>query len=272
MPITARQGPSPFLSNEEENAIAEYLSEMAMRGMGLRPADVMKLVQNFVIREKRKTPFKNNRPGYTWYYGFISRHAQKIQMRKETLLETSRSKVTHESMDKWFTDYRAFLSKRDLLDKGHRIWNIDETGFTMGSKPGKVIGPVKSVAPVDCPNVSGGSSKERSIVLYSANAEGSMMPPFFVYPEPKPRSYNPMIGAQRGSTVVYTKKGWMNSDALCAFYDNFDKYSGQERPVVLLMDSVSSHLNMDIFSKAISLQIEIYSLVPNATHLIQPLD
>ena len=108
MPITARQGPSPLLSNEEENAIAEYLSEMAMRGMGLRPADVMKLVQNFVIREKRKTPFKNNRPGYTWYYGFISRHAQKIQMRKETLLETSRSKVTHVSMDKWFTDYRAF--------------------------------------------------------------------------------------------------------------------------------------------------------------------
>lgn len=81
-----------------------------------------------------------------------------------------------------------------------------------------------------------------------------------------------MIGARRGSTVVYTKKGWMNSDALCAFYDNFDKYAGQERPVVLLMDSVSSHLNMDIFSKAISLQIEIYSLVPNATHLIQPLN
>lgn len=53
---------------------------------------------------------------------------------------------------------------------------------------------------------------------------------------------------------------------------HFDKYAGQERPVVLLMDSVSSHLNMDIFSKAISLQIEIYSLVPNATHLIQPLN
>lgn len=81
-----------------------------------------------------------------------------------------------------------------------------------------------------------------------------------------------MKGAQRGSTFVYTKKGLMNSDAFCAFLDHFDKYAGQERPVVLLIDSVSSHLNMDIFSKAISLQIEIYSLVPNATHLIQPLD
>ena len=98
------------------------------------------------------------------------------------------------------------------------------------------------------------------------------MPTFFVYPEPKPTSYDPIIGAQRVSAVVYTKKGWMDSDAFCTFLDHFHMYAGDERPVVLLMDSVSSRLNMDIFSKAISLQIEIYRLIPNATHLVQPLD
>ena len=193
-------------------------------------------------------------------------------MRKESLLEASRSKVTKESMDKWFDNYKAFLSDRDLLDKGHRIWNIDETGFTMGSKAGKVIGPTRSTAPQDCPHVSGGSTKDRLTVLYSANAEGDMMPPFFVYPEPKPTSYDPLIGAQRGSEIIYTKKGWMNTEAFNAFLDHFHKYAGNERPVVLLMDSVSSHINMDIFTKALSLEIEIYRLIPNATHLIQPLD
>lgn len=72
-----------------------------------------------------------------------------------------------------------------------------------------------------------------------------------------------MIGAQRGSTVVYTQK---------TVLDHFDKYAGQESTVVLLIDSVSSHLNIDIFSKAVSLQIEMYRLVPSATHLFQPLD
>ena len=67
---------------------------MALRCMGMRPADVMNLVQNFLNNVKRKTPFMNNRPGYTWYYSFMSRHVQKIQMRKESLLESSRSKVT----------------------------------------------------------------------------------------------------------------------------------------------------------------------------------
>ena len=107
--MNVRKGPSPFLSEEEENAFAEYLSEMALRGMGLRPADVMDLVQNFLSKEKRKTPFKNNRPGYTWYYNFMSRHIDKVQMRKETLLESSRSKVTSESMGKWFSNYRVFI-------------------------------------------------------------------------------------------------------------------------------------------------------------------
>lgn len=39
-----------------------------------------------------------------------------------------------------------------------------------------------------------------------------------------------------------------------------------------MIDSVSSHINMDIFTKAGSRGIEIYRLVPNATHLMQPLD
>ena len=61
---------------------------------------------------------------------------------------------------------------------------------------------------------------------------------------------------------------------MCTFLDHFHKYAGDERPVVLSMNTVSSHLtcNMDIFSKAISLQLEIYRLIPNATHLVQPLD
>ena len=56
------------------------------------------------------------------------------------------------------------------------------------------------------------------------------------------------------------------------FIDHFDKHAGQERPVILLIDSVSSHINMDIFTKAKEKGIELYRLVPNATHVMQPFD
>jgi len=52
--IDTQNGPSPFLSTEEEAAIAHYISEMALRGMGLNPGDIMDLVQSMLKRERRK--------------------------------------------------------------------------------------------------------------------------------------------------------------------------------------------------------------------------
>ena len=267
-----RNGPEPFLSADEEETIANYISEMAQRGMGLRRADILNLVQTFLQKEKRKNPFKDSRPGKRWYYLFLHRHRDKLEPRQECQLETSRAKVTAEQMDKWFDGYKTFLSERDLLDKPHRVYNADETGFTMGSKPGKVIGPPKLDHKSQIPHVPGGSTKQRFTVMYCANAEGYLMPPFFVYPEPQPSAYDPLLKTIRGSKVAYTQKGWMDSRASSQFIDHFDEFAGPERPVVLLFDSVSSHINIDTFSKAASKGIELYRLVPNATHLVQPLD
>lgn len=58
-----------------------------------------------------------------------------------------------------------------------------------------------------------------------------------------------------------------------AFIDHFDNnIDTNDRPVVLLIDSVSSHINKDIFTKADSRVIEMYRLVPNASHFMQLLD
>lgn len=139
--VERRNGPPPVLTTEEENAIANYVCEMALRGMGLGPSDILNLVQSFLKKDKRKNPFKDSRPSYPWYYGFMARHSDILEKRKETLLEASRSKVTKEIVDDWFQKYQAFLSERNLLDKPHKIYNADETGFTMGSKAGVVVGP-----------------------------------------------------------------------------------------------------------------------------------
>ena len=101
-------------------------------------------------------------------------------------------------MDAWFERYKVILSERDMLDKPHEIWNADETGFTTGSKAGKVIGPYRSNYSHDIPHVSGESFKQRLTVMYCANAEGQLMAPLF----------------------------------------RLDENAGKERPVELLFDSV----------------------------------
>lgn len=63
----------------------------------------------------------------------------------------------------------------------------------------------------------------------------------------------------------------MHTATFSKFIDHFDKYAGPERPVVLF-DSVSSHVNHGVFRKAVSKGKELYRIVLNTTHLMQPLD
>jgi hypothetical protein len=99
-----------------------------------------------------------------------------------------------------------------------------------------------------------------------------MLPPFLIYPEPKPRGYNPLTASVEGSEIAYTKKGWMDAPIFKHFLEHFNNHAVKERPVILLVDSVSSHISMSVFEYAKGNGIELYRLVPNATHLMQPLD
>ncbi|WAR05558.1 hypothetical protein MAR_020927, partial [Mya arenaria] len=99
-----------------------------------------------------------------------------------------------------------------------------------------------------------------------------MMPPLFVFPDPKPGGYNPLTGSTEGSDIAYTKKGWMNALTFSKFIDHFDKHAGTERPVTLLFDSVSSHIDISVFTIAKLKEIELHRIDPNATQLMQPLD
>ncbi|WAR25177.1 JERKL-like protein [Mya arenaria] len=262
------KGPETVFSSAEEKSMAEWLSEMAQRGMGLRVCEFLDFVQDIVKKENRQTPFKDGRPSYQWFTAFKHRNGNIIDRRTETPLELKWSKLSKSVIDEWYSKYRNFLISIDCLDKPSRIWNADESGFNMGSASAKVIGPTRRDLAV--PHITAG--KQRLTVMYCGRATGEMMPPFFVFPEPKPRSYNPLNGSLEGSAIAYTKKGWMDSKTFDKFIDHFDKYAGQERPVVLLIDSVGSHVDHTVFMHAKAKGIEIYRIVPNATHLMQPLD
>lgn len=70
--VEGRNGPRPVLTIEEKNAIANYVCEITLRGIGLEPSDILNLVQNFLKKDKRKKLLKKSRPSYPWYYGFMT--------------------------------------------------------------------------------------------------------------------------------------------------------------------------------------------------------
>lgn len=134
--------------------------KMSPWGMGVGPSDILNLVLNVLKNNQRKTPFIDSMSNYPQYFGFMAGHSDKLETRKEILCEASRSKFTKEVVDDWLEKYRTFLSERNLLDKPHKIYTSDKTGFTMESIAGVVVGPIRQRYTDDIPTLSGGSSKQ----------------------------------------------------------------------------------------------------------------
>lgn len=95
-------------------------------------------------------------------------------------------------------------------------------------------------------------------VVFCGCADGEMLPPFMIYPGPKPCGYNPLTGAMEGSRIAYTKKGWMDATTFQKFLDHVHEHAGVNRPVVLLVESVSSHISMSAFELESNRGIELY--------------
>ena len=128
-----------------------------------------------IREEKRSVPFKDDRPGYEWYYAFLARNPHLVDTMSETPLEISRAKLTTPQMDNWYRGFRDFLSSLNLLNSPRY-------------KATKVIGPLTATS---VPHVTGGSSKERLTAMFCANAEGKIMPPFLFIRDPDHRAVIP---------------------------------------------------------------------------------
>lgn len=53
MSVERRNGLPPVLTIDEENVIANYVCEMALRWVGLGPSDILNLVHNLLYKEKK---------------------------------------------------------------------------------------------------------------------------------------------------------------------------------------------------------------------------
>ena len=195
----------------------------------------------------------------------MKRHP-KLSSRQPGSLPVSRAKgCSNEVLDKWFNDFEEFLKSNDLLNKADRIWNAR---FPLQHKSGKVLAPrgSKTVYAVTS------SSKQQITTLACINASGSAIPPMHVFPGERFKS-NPLEGAVHGAYLGRSTSGWMDTDLFNGWLTNyFSKSIPPTRPVVLLLDGHSSHINLDTAKCARKEGILLYCLPPHTTHVLQPCD
>ena len=158
-----------------------------------------------------------------------------------------------------------------VSDEGN-IFNVDESGYTICHKPGKVL------AQKGKKGIGAITSAERGknvTVVACVSATGSYVPPMMIFP--RVRMKPELLDGSPPGTVGYASKGgWINAELFECWVDHFIKVvqpTHRASKVLLILDGHSSHTkNVRLIEKAKANNIIIISLPSHCTHRLQPLD
>ena len=155
--------------------------------------------------------------------------------------------------------------------KGEQIYAADETGLTEdGSRRQKAVVP-KGVGRVY--RNSFGFYDHISI-LHMGNAKGDSLPPIWIF---KGAAHDAELAADFaafcGDSVYGTQKnGYFTSDHFLSVLQHFVRHAVSTRPLLLILDGASSHINEESLQYAKENQINILLLPSHTTHLLQVAD
>lgn len=240
--------------------------------MPVNKEELLNCVQKYVIAKDIENPFKESRPSRHWYEGFRRRHP-KLAIRKAQNLGAKRLQATEEEVRKWFGVQENYLDKKGLLNiSGDRIFNCDETNVPLCPSADHVFAEKGSNSVY---NIVEGE-KENVTVLFAYSASGECAPPMTMFPFKGPVPRKIVENTPEGWGIGISKNGWMTSDSFYEYMTNvYYPWLVEKKvqfPVVMWMDNHSSHFTPPLVKFCQEKQIEVMSLYPNATHLIQPLD
>ncbi|CAK1586979.1 unnamed protein product [Parnassius mnemosyne] len=272
-PAVCSMGPGTIFTVQEEQILVKWLFALADRHFPISREQLLDSVQQIIIKDNRKTPFTNNRPGKTWYQAFLKRHPE-ISERTAQNLITSRDNVTEQQIKSWFTEIKNYLQEQNLehlLKRPSRIFNADESAFFLSPKSSRVLvrRGDKTVY------TTSGNEKENLTVLLTANAAGQIAPPMIVFAyERVPKPISDSVPDTWG--IGRSESGWMCSETFYEYFTNiFHPWlieKNIELPVLFFLDGHGSHLTTHLSDFCAKNGIELIALYPNSTHILQPMD
>ncbi|CAH0715711.1 unnamed protein product, partial [Brenthis ino] len=156
-------------------------------------------------------------------------------------------------------------------EKPDLIWNLDETSLCLDPTKTKVVGKINK----PCSRTTCGTGKENITVLAAVSATGKKITPLIVYKGKQ--VWDQWMAKLEGFDfeILYaaSSRGWMETNI---FYNYLEKILipelGKERPVLLIFDGHSTHVDANVVELAVKNNITILKLPPHTSHLLQPLD
>ena len=271
------RGRKPTLTRDEEEKIVTVVSTAAEMGWPVDRKDVGEIIGNYCAKVKRKTQFKNNKPGSDFLISFFKRHKNRLTIKKSKSLKIVRAAAEHPDIISNYIDlvgeaYAQANINVDKMSDRERVFSLDESGFRGEAQPKMVIVPVGKPANI----LTATEGKTNYSVLIGGNAAGIFIPPYIIYKSiGKNIPFSWVLNGVEDAVYNTSKNGWMNQEIFIKWIPWFDDIltkKGIEKPVVVLMDGCTAHVSLAIVEEARKRNIILVKLPPNSTHVLQALD
>lgn len=269
-----RPGRKTILTKSEETKIVDWIHCLGKQGFPVSKEQLKQGVAKLVENLDRPNTFKDGMPGKHWLAKFLARHPT-VAKRVAQTLPTHRNKITEQDVRNWFDRVKSYFENNNLLgvlEDDSRVYNCDETAFFLCPKEKDVL--VKKGSKRVYNRVAN-DDKECLTVLVNVSAGGKIAPPMILYPYKRlPKNLPPTVPPTWG--IGCTESGWMTMEAFYEYITNvFYKWLQENQvamPVALFMDGHTSHISLPLSLFCKEKGIILVALLPNSTHLLQPLD
>lgn len=267
-----KMGRPPHLGKEIEDELAKYCKIMESAYFGLSRNDLRIMAYQLAIRNKKNHTFSETKltAGKNWLKGFLKRHPD-ISFRQPTGTSISRVKgFNKESVNCFYNLLGEQYEKYNF--QPHRIFNVDETGFSVVQSKHPKIAAAKGKRQIGILTSAERGSLITSVICMGAT--GIFVPPLFVFPKKKANLLL-MRGAPPGSIANFHHSGWIQVDAFTQWFKHFINFvkPTESDPVLLILDGHTSHTkNIELIDLARANHVIILSLPPHSSHKMQPLD
>jgi hypothetical protein len=258
---------------DQEIMIVDYCIERSRINYGLTYSMTRELAYKYAVALdlKERIPEKwhtSKSAGEEWMYHFMKRHPDlSLRQAENTSLSRNTSFNSH-NVGLFFDNLETLFAK--VNPPPSRIFSIDESGVSTVLEAPKVIA-AKGTKQVG--QVVSAERGEQVTMCGIICADGSFLPPVFVYPRKRP---NPayLIGAPIGSKDFYSGSGWMTGEVFLETLKHVQASTKCTKlnPIVVLLDNHESHMGWDVILYCRDNGIHLLTFHPHTTHRMQPID
>ena len=209
--------------------------------------------------------------GCKWLSGFLKCHPD-ISLKNARNLSIARAMGANPMViSQWYSLLKEVMDTVDITSP-EQIWSGDETGVQNVLKEIKVLGYRKICTLQQVSSEQG----ETSTVLSFVSAVGNVVPPLVIHKGQRVQD-SWKIKAPGDVQLGTTTKGYITKSKFHQYGLHFIKYLKNtglaKRKNLLIVDGHKSHLyNLPFYEAMRANDIEVLTIPPHTSHILQPLD